>query len=497
MQWHSWVDGAWTSGEQSVGTVINPATKETVAEVATAGIAEVNQAVASAKKAWQSGPWPRMAFAERAAALFKLADVLQSQAEDLIRWEVLQSGKPIKLVTYSDFPFALDNLRYFAGAGRVLEGQATQEYNGVHTSWIRREPVGVVAAIAPWNYPLMMAIWKIAPALAAGNTVVLKPASITPLTALLLGPAAKEAGIPRGVLNIIAGPGALVGDALVRHPDVAMISLTGDTHTGRKIMAQAASRVKRLHLELGGKAPAVVFDDAPLDAAIHGIAVAALVNSGQDCTAATRAYVHRKHYEQFLEGLQEVFDQARLGDPMQKDTDLGPLVSQAQWQKVTGYIEQAGKQGARIITAGRHLPGIGTGFYADPTILADVEQHWACVQEEIFGPVIAVMPFDTDEDVLAKANDVDYGLAASVWTQDLNRALTMSKHLAFGEVWLNDHLPLTSEMPHGGIKQSGFGHDLSRYALEEYTVVKHVMAEIHTDAIKPWHFTVLGDVPEE
>ncbi|WP_020375409.1 aminobutyraldehyde dehydrogenase [Sulfobacillus thermosulfidooxidans] len=495
MQWHSWINGEWTKTEGKPDTVVNPATGEVVAEYTAAGLFEVEQAVAAAKSAFYKGQWSRLSLSERAARLYKLADLMEMHQKELIRWECLQSGKPIKLVTYSDFPFAIDNLRFFAGISRVLEGQATQEYNGLHTSWIRREPVGVVAAIAPWNYPLMMAIWKIAPALAAGNTVILKPASITPLTALMLGPLASEAGIPEGVLNILVGPGALVGDALVRHPDVAMISLTGDTHTGRSIMQAASSRVKRLHLELGGKAPAIVWDDISLDNAAQGIAVASLVNTGQDCTAATRVYVHHSRYHSFLEKLQEIFNEVRLGNPLDFKTDLGPVISRSQYDKVRGYINQARTQGAQVFSCGRRAPDCERGYFIDPTILTNVEQNWSCVQEEIFGPVIVVMPFENDEEALVLANDVDYGLAASVWTNNLQRALDMSKKLEFGEVWLNDHLPLTSEMPHGGIKQSGFGHDLSHYALEEYTTIKHVMADLSDDKIKPWHFTILGDVP--
>lgn len=496
MQWTSWVNGKWIEGDQAeTGEIINPATQEVVASLAVAGERSVNQAIQTAWDAFHDGRWSRLAYGERAACLFKLADLIESKQADFVHWESVQSGKPVKLVQYSDIPFGLDNLRYFAGAGRVLEGQAAAEYNGLHTSWIRREPLGVVGAIAPWNYPLMMALWKIAPALAAGNTVVLKPASLTPLTALMLGPLAQEAGIPDGVLNIVAGPGRVVGDALVRDPRVGMITLTGDTQTGRTIMAAAAARVKRLHLELGGKAPALVFEDADLDAAIQGIAVAALVNSGQDCTAATRAYVHHRHYDRFVEGVKALFESARVGNPEDMRTDLGPVISAAQRQKVLGYIEQARTMGAQVVTGGQAGPQ-PAGFYVEPTVLSHVEQHWPCVQEEIFGPVLVVLPFTSDQEALAMANDVDYGLASSVWTTQLDRGLEMSRQLQFGEVWLNDHLPLTSEMPHGGVKQSGFGHDLSHYALEDFSTVKHVMAAVKQDAVKPWHFTVLGDVPE-
>jgi betaine-aldehyde dehydrogenase len=492
----------WINGQKVAGSegrtfwVTNPATEEPVYEVHEATLNDVERAVQAAKTAFLDGRWSKLPLAERQARLNRFADLLEAHQDEIVEAESRQSGKPVKLVRYSDFPFSVDNLRYFAGQLRALEGQAQAEYNGAHSSWIRREPVGVVAGIAPWNYPIMMAIWKLAPALAAGNTMILKPASITPVTALMLGPIAQEAGIPDGVLNIIAGPGRIIGQALVEHPDVAMISLTGDTATGRQIMAAGAHRVKRLHLELGGKAPAIVLDDANLEAAIRGIAVGSLVNSGQDCTAATRAYVHRSRYQDFLDGIAQVYREVRLGDPLNLSTDLGPVVSQAQWQKIDSYVTNAATMGGRIVLGGGRPEHLPRGHYYQPTLITDVEQHWPIVQEEVFGPVLVVLPFDTDAEALAKANDVDYGLASSVWTENLRRGLWFSRELQFGEVWLNDHLPLTSEMPHGGVKQSGFGHDLSRYSLDEYTTVKHVMADMDNETVKGWHFTILGDVPE-
>ena len=492
-----WINGKAVPGsEHQTFVVTNPATEEPVYEVAEASLSDVETAVQAAKTAFHDGRWSKLPLSERQMHLLRFADLLEANQDKIVEAEARQSGKPVKLVRYSDLPFSIDNLRYFAGQLRNLEGQAQSEYNGAHSSWIRREPVGVVAGIAPWNYPVMMAVWKLAPALAAGNTMILKPASITPVTALMLGSIAKEAGIPDGVLNIIAGPGRTIGQALVQHPDVAMISLTGDTATGRQIMSAGASRVKRLHLELGGKAPAIVLNDANLEAAIRGVAVGSLVNSGQDCTAATRVYVHRSRYQDFLDGVVQAYREARLGDPLSLNTDLGPVVSKAQWQKIDGYVKNAVEMGGKLLLGGERPAHLIRGHYYAPTIITQVEQHWPIVQEEVFGPVLVVLPFNTDAEALALANDVDYGLTSSVWTENLRRGLYFSRELAFGEVWLNDHLPLTSEMPHGGVKQSGFGHDLSRYSLDEYTTVKHVMADLNNETVKGWHFTILGDVPE-
>ncbi|MHB2020573.1 MAG: aminobutyraldehyde dehydrogenase, partial [Candidatus Xenobia bacterium] len=422
----------------------------------------------------------------------KLADVLEKHASELAELESQNAGKPVKLTRNGDVPFAIDNLRFFAGAARVLEGKAAGEYVGGYTSMIRREPLGVVASIAPWNYPFMMAIWKIAPALAAGNTVVLKPASVTPLTTLVLGRLAQEA-LPPGVLNVVTGPGEVIGEALVQDADVAMVSLTGDTATGQRIMEKASGTLKRVHLELGGKAAFIVYDDADLDAAARGAAVAAYVNTGQDCTAGTRIYAHEKIYAAFLEKLKAVTAEVRIGDPMQETTDMGPMISAAQRDRVEAFVKRAQQAGAKLVTGGGRPGGHDHGFYFEPTVLETKDQKAEIVQQEVFGPVVVVLPFSTQEEVIAKANDVAYGLASSVWTRDIYKAMNTSRSLSFGTVWINDHLPLASEMPHGGFKQSGFGKDMSMYALEEYTRVKHVMVELSGEARKAWHFSVLGD----
>ncbi|MBI5631606.1 MAG: gamma-aminobutyraldehyde dehydrogenase [Elusimicrobia bacterium] len=486
------IDGKWVNASRgSTRAIVNPATEETLAEAYEAGPLEVHQAVAAAKKAFDSGAWSGKSPAERSAVLYKWASLIEENLPHLAALESANTGKPLKLARDGDIPFAADNLKFFAGAARLLEGISGGEYCPGYTSMLRREPIGVTALITPWNYPLMMAAWKLGPALAAGNTAVIKPSELTPLTTIEMGKLALEAGIPEGVVNILTGAED-TGRALTSHPDVRLVSFTGDTETGKKIMQQASDSLKRCHLELGGKAPFVVFEDADLDAAVQGAAVAAFVNAGQDCTAATRLYVHGSIFKKFTEAFLGEVAKIRVGDPAKADTDMGPLVSSDHRERVEAFLQRA-QDKAKVLAGGGRPRGLKKGFYFEPTVISGASQDSELVQREIFGPVVCLLPFKDEAEALALSNDVPYGLAASVWTRDAHRAFRMSNALRFGTVWINDHLPLASEMPHGGFKHSGFGKDLSKNALEEYTVAKHVMAELGGAARKPWHYTVLGN----
>ncbi|WP_432182386.1 gamma-aminobutyraldehyde dehydrogenase [Streptomyces sp. NBC_00063] len=476
-----------SSGKQY--TVTNPATGEVIATDTLAAPDDIDEAVAAARAAF--GTWSRTTPAERSEAMLRLADQLDARAEEFAQAESRIGGKPIKLTRGFDIPGSVDNVRFFAGAARNLEGRAAAEYSGEHTSAIRREPIGVIGSIAPWNYPLQMAAWKILPAVAAGNTIVLKPAELTPLTSVMFAEAAQAAGIPDGVINIVTGSGREAGQALINHPDIAMVSFTGSTDVGRQIAAQAAAAVKRVHLELGGKAPFVVFDDADLEAAARGAVAGSLINAGQDCTAATRAYVQRPLYKAFVERVAMLMDGVRLGPVDDPATDMGSLISFKQRDRVAAMVDAARAAGATVVRGGRIPDGpLGHAAYYEPTLITDAAQHSAIVQQEIFGPVLVVLPFDTDDEALRLANDTPYGLAASAWTRNVFRAQRASREIQAGCVWVNDHIPIISEMPHGGYKASGFGKDMSAYSFEEYTNVKHVMSEITGASHKGWHDVV-------
>ncbi len=474
--------------------VIGPASGQSIAQVPESSVEDVERAVSAAREAFDDGRWSDLPHGARATILEKLATLLEAHAGELAELESQDAGKPIKLARDSDIPFAIDNFHFFAGAARHLAGTASSEYSGGHTSIIRREPMGVIASLAPWNYPFMMAAWKVGPALAAGNTVILKPSVETPLTTLKLGEIALEAGLPAGVLNVItSGPG--VAQALASHRGVNMVSVTGSTESGKHIMRAGADSIKRVHLELGGKAPFIVYKDADIEAAANGAVVGGFVNCGQDCTAATRIYVQDSIYDAFMSSFLSKVKQLRVGNPANESTDMGPLISAAQRATVEGFVERALRDGANVVTGGKRatVAGLEKGFFFEPTVIAEDRNSAEIVQSEVFGPVIVVCRFASEEEVLKKANDVVYGLAASVWTHDIFKAMRASKTLQFGTVWVNDHLPLTPEMPHGGYKESGIGKDMSLYSFEEYTQIKHVMIELGGEARKGWHYTIFGD----
>ncbi|MBD0711352.1 MULTISPECIES: gamma-aminobutyraldehyde dehydrogenase [unclassified Streptomyces] len=491
-------DGAqYIGGRLRAGTsdrehsVIDPATGKSVYTYRLASTADVDEAVAAAKAAFPG--WSGATPGERSDALHRFAAVLAERAGDFAAVESLQCGKPLKLSTEFDVPGTVDNTAFFAGAARHLQGQSAGEYSGDHTSYVRREAIGVVGSIAPWNYPLQMAAWKILPAIAAGNTIVLKPAELTPLTSLMFAQAATDAGIPDGVVNIVNGTGRDAGEHLVGHPDVVMTSFTGSTAVGKRVAEIATGTVKRLHLELGGKAPFVVFDDADLEAAAHGAVAASLINSGQDCTAATRAYVQRPLFDAFVARVAELMETVRVGDPFDPATDLGPLVSHRHRDAVAGFVERA--RGYATVVTGGEAPGgdLEGGAYYRPTLITGAPQDSEVVQSEIFGPVLVALPFDGDDEGIRLANDTPYGLAASAWSRDVYRAHRATREIKAGCVWVNDHIPIISEMPHGGTKASGYGKDMSAYSFEEYTQVKHVMFDNTAVAAKDWHRTIFGD----
>lgn len=480
-----YIGGERRRGRGAPLTITEPATGSPIATGTAATAADVDDAVAAARAAFPG--WAATTPADRSAALYRWAGILSARATELAAMESRGGGKPIKLATGFDLPGVIDNVLFFAGAARNLEGRASAEYSGEHTSSVRREPIGVVGSIAPWNYPLQMAAWKVLPAVAAGNTVVLKPSELTPLTSLVFAETAVEAGIPAGVINIVTGTGAEAGAALVSHPEVAMVSFTGSTGVGRQVAAAAAGAVKRVHLELGGKAPFVVFGDADLEAAARGAVAGALINAGQDCTAATRAYIQRPRFDEFVSRVADLMDSVRIGPVGDPDTDLGSLISPAHRDRVAAMVDRARAAGAKVVRGGGIPHDLPSGAYYEPTLITGATQDSEIVQHEVFGPVLVCLPFDTDDEAIALANDTPYGLAASAWSRDVFRTQRAAREIRAGCVWLNDHIPIVSEMPHGGFGASGFGKDMSAYSFEEYTNVKHVMAELTGVADKSWH----------